>query len=50
MIAQLRDKALQPLSDTLTHHFDQIVSSLNFERAGVCLPDFARIFASHKER
>jgi DNA-binding GntR family transcriptional regulator len=50
VVTQLRDKALQPLSDTLTHHFDQIVSSLNFERTGVCLPDFARIFATHKEQ
>mgnify|MGYP007003066579 CR=1 FL=1 len=46
---QLRQKALQPLSDALMHHFEHIVASLCFERAGECLPDFARLFAGHKE-
>jgi hypothetical protein len=45
----LRQKALQPLSDALMHHFEHIVASLCFERAGECLPDFARLFAGHKE-
>ncbi|OJH28645.1 GntR family transcriptional regulator, partial [Enterobacter kobei] len=45
----LRQKALQPLSEALMHHFEHIVASLCFERAGECLPDFARLFAGHKE-
>jgi hypothetical protein len=31
------------------HHFEHIVASLCFERAGECLPDFARLFAGDKE-
>jgi len=50
LVNLLREKALQPLSAALTHHFDHIVSSLSFERAGVYLPDFARLFADHKEQ
>ncbi|MWP45812.1 GntR family transcriptional regulator, partial [Klebsiella pneumoniae] len=42
-------KALQPLSEALMHHFDHIVASLCFERDGVSLPDFSRLFAGHKE-
>jgi hypothetical protein len=42
-------KALPPLSAALTHHFEHIVASLCFERAGECLPDFARLFAGDKE-
>lgn len=49
LIQLLRDKALQPLSDALTHHFEHIVASLCFERSGVTLPDFARLFADYKE-
>lgn len=45
----LRDKALQPLSEALMHHFDHIVASLCFERDGVSLADFSRLFAGHKE-
>ena len=45
----LRDKTLQPLSDALSHHFEHIVASLCFERSGVTLPDFARLFAGYKE-
>ncbi|MDD7997692.1 GntR family transcriptional regulator [Kosakonia radicincitans] len=49
LVDLLRKKDLQALSAALTHHFGHIVDSLCFERAGVCLPDFARLFASHKE-
>nr|HAS1763570.1 FCD domain-containing protein [Enterobacter asburiae] len=49
LVDLLRQKALQPLSDALMHHFEHIVASLCFERAGECLPDFARLFAGHKE-
>ncbi len=49
LVERLRQKALQPLSEALMHHFEHIVASLCFERAGECLPDFARLFASHKE-
>ncbi|SPX55711.1 GntR family transcriptional regulator [Klebsiella pneumoniae] len=50
LVGLLRDKALQPLSEALMHHFDHIVASLCFERDGVqpC-PDFSRLFAGHKE-
>ena len=30
------------------HHFDHIVASLCFERDGVNLPIFSRLFAGHK--
>lgn len=49
LVELLRQKALQPLSDALMHHFEHIVASLCFERAGECLPDFTRLFAGHKE-
>ncbi len=49
LVALLRQKALQPLSAALTHHFEHIVASLRFERAGVCLPDFVRLFGDRKE-
>ncbi|MBS1206214.1 MAG: GntR family transcriptional regulator [Proteobacteria bacterium] len=49
LVDLLRKKDLQALSAALTHHFEHIVGSLCFERAGVCLPDFARLFADHKE-
>ncbi|EPF40009.1 FCD domain-containing protein, partial [Klebsiella pneumoniae] len=49
LVGLLRDKALQPLSEALMHHFDHIVASLCFERDGVSLPDFSRLFAGHKE-
>ena len=49
LIQLLRDKTLQPLSDALSHHFEHIVASLCFERSGVTLPDFARLFAGYKE-
>ncbi|HBK4602527.1 GntR family transcriptional regulator [Klebsiella michiganensis] len=49
LVQLLRDKALQPLSDALSHHFVHIVASLCFERSGVTLPDFARLFAGYKE-
>ncbi|SCC42337.1 GntR family transcriptional regulator [Kosakonia oryziphila] len=49
LVDLLRKKDLRALSAALTHHFEHIVASLCFERAGVCLPDFARLFASHKE-
>ena len=48
LVQLLRDKALQPLSDALSHHFEHIVASLCFERSGVTLPDFARLFAGYK--
>ncbi|WP_034912520.1 GntR family transcriptional regulator [Erwinia sp. 9145] len=47
LIALLRNKALEPLSDALRQHFEHIVATLRFERAGETLPDFARLFA-HK--
>lgn len=37
LVDLLRQKALQPLSDALMHHFEHIVASLCFERAGECL-------------
>lgn len=49
LVTLLRQKALAPLSAALTHHFEHIIASLCFERAGVCLPDFARLFADYKE-
>ncbi|WES70088.1 GntR family transcriptional regulator [Superficieibacter sp. HKU1] len=49
LVTLLRQKALQPLSAALTHHFEHIVASLRFERAGVCLPDFVRLFGDRKE-
>ncbi|WP_061707490.1 GntR family transcriptional regulator [Pseudenterobacter timonensis] len=49
LLPLLRERALQPLSDALTHHFNDIVASLRFERSGVTLPDFARLFAGYKE-
>lgn len=49
LVDLLRQKALQPLSAALTHHFEHIVASLRFERAGVCLPDFTRLFGDRKE-
>ena len=49
LVQLLRDKALQPLSDALSHYFEHIVASLCFERSGVTLPDFARLFAGYKE-
>lgn len=42
----LRNKALEPLTDALQHHFEHIVASLHFERGGETLPDFARLFAA----
>ncbi|MCU5771513.1 GntR family transcriptional regulator [Erwiniaceae bacterium BAC15a-03b] len=44
LIAMLREKALQPLTDTMQQHFANIVASLHFERSGETLPDFARLF------
>ncbi len=32
------------------HHFDHIVASLCFERDGVSLPDFSRLFAATRSR
>lgn len=49
LVALIRQKALGPLSDALEHHFEHIVDSLCFERSGESLPDFARLFAGHKE-
>ncbi|KAA9002756.1 GntR family transcriptional regulator [Affinibrenneria salicis] len=49
IIALLREKALQPLTDALRHHFDHILASLRFERSGETVPDFARLFARQKE-
>ncbi len=50
LVELLRKRALAPLSAALTHHFEHIVASLRFERAGVALPDFARLFAQFKEQ
>ncbi|WP_312413364.1 GntR family transcriptional regulator [Pseudescherichia sp.] len=50
LVELLRKRALAPLSAALTHHFEHIVASLRFERAGVTLPDFARLFAQFKEQ
>lgn len=49
LVALIRQKALGPLTDALEHHFEHIVASLCFERSGESLPDFARLFAGHKE-
>lgn len=50
LIALLRDKALQPLTDAMQQHFAHIVESLRFERSGETLPDFARLFAQQGAR
>jgi DNA-binding GntR family transcriptional regulator len=49
LIALMRQKALEPLSEALQHHFEHIVTSLCFERGGESLPDFAQLFAGFKE-
>lgn len=46
LVQLLREKALQPLSALLQHHFEHILASLHFERSGETLPDFARLFAA----
>ncbi len=48
-LVQLLRQKRAALSAALTHHFEHIVASLCFERAGECLPDFARLFAGDKE-
>ncbi len=48
LVDLLRQGALPELTQTLTHHFDHIVSSLHFERSGETLPDFNRLFADSK--
>lgn len=45
----LRQKALEPLTHAMQHHFAHIVSSLHFERSGETLPDFARLFGTQGE-
>jgi len=50
IVALLREGALPALGSALMHHFDDIVASLRFERAGECMPDFARLFAGNKEQ
>lgn len=45
LVARLRKKALQPLTDALRQHFDHILASLRFARSGEVLPDFVRLFA-----
>lgn len=50
LVELLRERALEPLSAALMHHFEHIVASLCFERAGVTLPDFTRLFAQFKEQ
>lgn len=49
LVAHLRAGDLPALTQALQHHFDHILSSLHFERSGETLPDFARLFARHKE-
>ncbi|MBA2815595.1 GntR family transcriptional regulator [Candidatus Pantoea persica] len=49
LVAHLRAGDLAALTQALQHHFDHILSSLHFERSGETLPDFARLFARHKE-
>ncbi|MGK3142850.1 GntR family transcriptional regulator [Pantoea sp. C2G6] len=48
LLELLRQRALPPLTAALQQHFEQIVSSLHFERSGETLPDFARLFAAEK--
>lgn len=50
LVDLLRKKEVDALSAALTHHFEHIVASLRFERAGVSLPDFSRLFGAYKER
>lgn len=50
IIELLEKKALSDLSAHLMHHFDDIVASLRFERAGETTPDFLRLFAANKEQ
>ncbi|WP_312688775.1 GntR family transcriptional regulator [Kosakonia sp.] len=49
LITLLRNKDLPALSHTMSHHFDNILSSLRFERSGETLPDFARLFGTPGE-
>lgn len=49
LIELLRRKDLAALTQALEHHFDDIVSSLRFERGGETLPDFARLFGGMGE-
>ena len=45
----LRNKALEPLTLAMQHHFEHIVSSLHFERGGETTPDFARLFGTRQD-
>ncbi len=45
LIELIRQKELQPLSDSMQQHFGHIMASLRFERSGEQLPDFDRLFA-----
>lgn len=46
LIDLLRRKDLAALTHAMEHHFDDIVSSLRFERGGETLPDFSRLFGA----
>ncbi|PWC17836.1 GntR family transcriptional regulator [Brenneria corticis] len=50
LIVLLREKALQPLTEALRHHFEHILATLHFERSGETLPDFSRLFANLRDR
>lgn len=49
LIDLLRRKDLAAMTHAMEHHFDDIVSSLRFERGGETLPDFARLFGGMGE-
>ncbi|MBU4684691.1 GntR family transcriptional regulator [Cedecea davisae] len=49
LIDLLRNKALEPLTLAMQHHFEHIVSSLHFERGGETTPDFARLFGTRQD-
>ncbi|MFK3663071.1 GntR family transcriptional regulator [Scandinavium sp. NPDC088450] len=49
LVDLLRRKDLAAMTHAMEHHFDDIVSSLRFERGGETLPDFARLFGGMGE-
>ncbi|MEH2920419.1 GntR family transcriptional regulator [Samsonia erythrinae] len=50
LLALLREKKVQALSDALSRHFDDIVASLRFDRGEDAEPDFCRLFGHLKEK
>lgn len=46
LIGLLKKRDVAGLTSSMTHHFDNIVSSLRFEQSNGQVPDFAQIFAA----